>query len=102
MSASDLRIMVAPDGGHRRLECRGVTIRLLTEGQIQALSLSGFKAYWIKFHKLKVAANLDEDWLWGDDPTLADQDDGPFKAFDYLRHALRRECNRIRWRTPAV
>ena len=92
MAASDLKILTAPDGGHRRLSCRGVSIRLLTKEQIQELSPHDFQSFRKKFEAVKIAANLDEDWLWKNHPNLVD--DKAFKSFDYLRHAISRENNR--------
>ena len=89
MAATDLKILTAPDGGHRRLDCLGTSIRLLTKEQIAELSDDGFNSYRKKFLELKTRANLDENWLWENDSRL--QDDKAFKAFDYLRHAIQWE-----------
>ena len=95
MAATDLKILTAPDGGHRRLGCLGVTIRLLTKEQITELSDTGFAAFRKKFLLLKSYADLDENWLWENDNRL--QDDKAFKAFDYLRHTIQREAIRRSW-----
>ena len=91
MTNHDLHILVAPDGGHRVLRSRGVSIRLLTVVEIAKLSPKGLHAYRKKFLQLKVMAGFDEEFLWKGDAKMDETKGAAFKAFDYLRHAIQNE-----------
>jgi hypothetical protein len=96
MKDSDLRlkIVVAPDGAHRRLTDSRTTIRLLTKEQISALEQHNFVSYRKKFLSLVVCDGLSsEDWMHGWEEIRATRlvDNSAIRAWDYLRHTISRE-----------